>query len=88
MSANFVFVATAVLAGSMLAAATPSPPATHYRTCAQLNAKWPHGVGKAFAIDQVTGKTKRVRDFHISTALYTANKKFDTDHDGIACERY
>jgi hypothetical protein len=87
MAGHFIFVGTAILAGSMLAVASPQPAATHYATCTAMHKVWPHGVGKAFAIDHVASrKDKRVTDFHISTALYDANKKLDTDHDGIACE--
>jgi hypothetical protein len=87
MAGHFIFVGTAILAGSMLAAASPGAPATHFASCTAMHKVYPHGVGKPFAIDHVAGaKGKRVTDFHVSTALYKTNKSLDHDHDGIACE--
>jgi hypothetical protein len=48
-----------------------------------------HGVGRKGAVDHVASKKdKPVTDFHVSTAIYNANKKSDRDHDGIACEAH
>ncbi|HEU0241767.1 MAG TPA: excalibur calcium-binding domain-containing protein [Micromonosporaceae bacterium] len=86
MAGHFIFIGTAVLAGSMLAVASPQS-ATHYKNCTAMHAAYPHGVGKAFAVDHVASKKiKRVTNFHIDSALYKANKALDTDHDGVACE--
>jgi hypothetical protein len=88
MAAAAIFVVTAVAAGSMLAVASPgADSATHYKNCAAMHADWPHGVGKLFARDHVADKKdKPVTTFHLSIGLYSANKKLDADHDGIACE--
>jgi hypothetical protein len=62
-----------------------SPP---WRNCAQVNAKYPHGVGRVGAHDKTTGV--RVTTFRRSNALYkiamSNNKGLDRDKDGIACE--
>jgi len=88
MAGHFIFIGTAILAGSMLAAAAPGAPATHFASCAAMHKVYPHGVGKAFSIDRVAStKDKRVTDFHVSSSLYKANKSLDYDHDGIACEQ-
>lgn len=56
-----------------------------YKNCAALNAKYPHGVGKAKARDKTTGTP--VTTFLRNTKLYLANKGRDRDGDGIACEK-
>jgi hypothetical protein len=58
-----------------------------YKNCTALNAAYPHGVGRVGASDKVSGSTKPVTDFIVSTALYNANTKSDRDKDGVACEK-
>ncbi|RUR03311.1 excalibur calcium-binding domain-containing protein [Labedella endophytica] len=95
--------ASAVLVGAVLsplpAAAVAAPStgtvavagspfaAKPFANCTALNKKYPHGVGKKGAKDKVSGKTKPVTNFTVSTALYNENKKSDRDKDGIACEK-
>jgi hypothetical protein len=90
MAGGVIFVATAIMAGSMLAVASPgADTVTRYKSCAAMHADWPHGVGKFFAIDHIANKkTKPVTTFHISIGLYKANQNLDGDHDGIACEKH
>ncbi len=58
-----------------------------FRTCAELNRRYPGGIGRAGAVDAVAAGGRRSTAFHVSTALYGASRALDTDHDGIACER-
>ncbi len=85
-------VATALLPDAVAASAAPAPSlvmptAKRYSNCTQLNKKYKHGVGKKGARDKVRGKTKPVRNFKVSNALYSANRHSDRDRDGIACEK-
>ena len=59
----------------------------HYANCTKLNKDYKHGVGKPGAVDQVSGHSKKVKNFYVSEGLYQANKGSDRDHDGIACEK-
>ncbi len=70
------------------AVAHPVLAAKTYKNCTALNKKYPHGVGRKGARDRVRGRTKPVRNFKVSTALYNANKKSDRDKDGVACEKH
>jgi hypothetical protein len=60
-----------------------------YKSCAHLNTRYPHGVGKRFARDKTSGTP--VTNFRRSTLLYqpamSYNRGLDRDHDGIACEK-
>lgn len=58
-----------------------------YKNCKALNKKYKHGVGKTTAKDKVKGKSKPVKNFKKSNALYNANKHLDRDRDGVACEK-
>ncbi len=62
-----------------------------YRKCANYNAKYPHGVGKATARDKTKSGDDPVRTFKRSTRLYNLamsyNKRLDGDKDGVACEK-
>jgi len=58
-----------------------------YKNCTALNKKYPHGVGKPGAQDEVRGSTQPVANFTVSASLYKANKKSDRDGDGVACEK-
>ncbi len=72
-------------AAGTASAATP----TKYKRCADLQKKYPHGVGRAGARDHVARSSdKPVRNFTVNTALYNANKGLDRDRDGIACEKH
>jgi hypothetical protein len=56
-----------------------------FANCKQLNAVYPHGVGRAGAVDHTTGKP--VTDFTVNSSVYNANTARDGDGDGIACEK-
>ena len=60
-----------------------------FKNCTALNKVYPHGVGKAKAVDRTTGK--RVTNFKRSTKIYKQamkhNRRLDRDKDGIACEK-
>jgi hypothetical protein len=71
-----------------------APRASHRDThslekCGQVNAKYPHGVGKVGAHDKTSGVP--VTTFKRSTRLYriamSYNRGLDRDKDGIACEK-
>ncbi len=74
-----------------LVAASPAsariPPL--YRSCAALNVKYPHGLGKTTARDKSAGVP--VRNFFKSNRFFklamSYNRGLDRDHDGIACEK-
>jgi hypothetical protein len=53
--------------------------------CKQVNARYPHGVGKLRACDKTSGTP--VTTFRRSNALYYRYKALDRDKDGIACEK-
>ena len=57
-----------------------------YANCAALNKVYKHGVGRTGARDHVSGTSKPVTTFKVSTTIYNANKGMDRDHDGVACE--
>lgn len=54
-----------------------------YKNCGQLNADYPHGVGKPGAKD----KGGTVSNFEVDSAVYDLNTGRDRDNDGIACEK-
>jgi hypothetical protein len=60
-----------------------------WKNCAQVNARYPHGVGKPKAHDHTSDDP--VTTFLRSKKLYTTaigyNRGLDRDHDGIACEQ-
>lgn len=61
------------------------PALEKFARCTELNAVYPHGVGKKKAQDATSGD--EVTDFAVDDAQYAKNKKSDLDHDGIACEK-
>jgi hypothetical protein len=79
-----VLLAVTLISVTSAFAATPAV----YKNCSALNAKYPHGLGKATAKDKTTGTP--VTTFKRSTKLYNLamsyNKRLDGDKDGIACE--
>jgi hypothetical protein len=84
--------ASALLAARMIAsgmfAATAGAVAPPWKNCAQVNKKYPHGVGKVGARDKTAGVP--VTTFKRSNRLYEIamnnNKGLDRDMDHIACE--
>lgn len=72
------------LAGTTAAKVTPPL----YRNCKALNAKYPHGVGRANARDS---SPEPVKTFFRSTRIYNLamkyNSRLDGDRDGVACEK-
>jgi hypothetical protein len=66
----------------------PAPIPPPFRSCKQLHATYPHGVGKVGARDRTRGKP--VRTFTRSNRVYALavryNRGLDGDQDGIACE--
>ena len=87
-------LAAATLAGGFAFAApasahTPAPARgpVHYRSCADLNRVYHHGVGLPGARDKVRGHSRPARNFTVNVGVYRANVHLDADRDGIACER-
>ncbi len=64
----------------------PKPSVRVFANCADMNAVYPHGVGRSGAVDHTSGTP--VTNFYVNTALYNANTARDRDGDGIACERH
>jgi hypothetical protein len=60
-----------------------------FKSCKQLNARYPLGVGKLGARDHTSGTP--VTAYRRSNTLYAKamrnNRGLDRDHDGIACEK-
>lgn len=60
-----------------------------WQNCKEVNARWPHGVGRSGAHD-LTSRAP-VKNFTRSDSLYATalrlNQRLDPDRDGIACER-
>lgn len=83
-------LALGVLAPSTAASAASS--VTTFRNCAAIHHAYPGGIAKKgvkYNTIHYGGQTYHrtlVGKVKFSTALYTANKKSDADHDGIACE--
>ena len=60
----------------------------YYANCAALNVDYPHGVGRAGAVDKVASGNTPVTNFAVNEAVYSSVKtRLDRDNDGIACER-
>jgi Excalibur calcium-binding domain len=81
-----LLIAAVIAAGAFASGAgAVAPP---WRNCAQVHAKYPHGVGKVGARDKTTGTP--VTNFKRSNALYkmamSNNRSLDRDKDGVACE--
>jgi hypothetical protein len=61
-----------------------------YKNCTNLNRKYPHGIGRAHAVDHHAAGSPRVTTFIHSDRLYriamSYNPGLDRDKDGIACE--
>ena len=89
ITATIALLAVLAVGVPVASAGSPSVEASakHYKNCTALNKVYPHGVGKKTAKDHVSGKTKPVKNFKKSAALYKANKGSDRDKDGIACEK-
>jgi hypothetical protein len=81
-------LAGAVAHGAPFAAAASAVSAP-WKNCAQVNKRYPHGVGKVRARDKTSGTP--VTSFKRSNALYNTamryNKGLDRDKDGIVCEK-
>ena len=66
---------------------TPGPVLPRFHNCAELNAVYPHGVGRSGAVDRTSG-SQLVTTFLVDDALYLAQPgTLDRDNDGIACEK-
>lgn len=83
---NAAVVALGVAAGSVLLTPATAHAAQSYSNCSAMHADYPHGVGKAGAVDSTSKKTP-VTDFTVDNDLYAANSSLDRDDDGIACEK-
>lgn len=77
--------ATPQSAGSL--EATGSAAARVFANCTALNKVYAHGVGRKGARDRVSGSSRPVTNFFVSTTIYSANRARDRDKDGVACER-
>lgn len=79
-------VAAGTLAVAPAMVIAPADAATSYTNCKQLNADYPHGVGKSGAVDSTSGTP--VTDFTVDDELYNSNTGRDRDGDSIACEKH
>ncbi len=55
--------------------------------CERVNANHPHGVGLPKARDKVVKGERRVKQFTVGKRLYKELSDFDSDDDGIVCEK-
>ena len=83
-------VAAAFIALLLVAtAAAKAPPL--YKNCTNLNKRYPHGIGRAHAVDRHAAGSPRVTTFLHSDRLYRTamsyDRGLDRDKDGIACEK-
>ena len=86
-----------LLTGAAVLPADAAPKPKSYKNCTALNKVYPHGVAKKGAKDKVKGKSKPVKNFKVSTVVYSYNdgkakrykgeKDLDRDNDGVACEK-
>lgn len=81
-----------VATGAALLLSATMLTACQYKTCAELNEAFPHGVGRRGAVDQTSSTP--VRNFTVDDAAYYDNNganpgshDLDRDNDGIACEK-
>ena len=85
-----VVVAATVMLSALVGSASATMPA-QWKNCTAVNKKYPHGVGRANAVDKVSGSTEPVTTFKRSNKLYKTaisyNKGLERDKDGIACEK-
>ena len=83
--------ACAVLAAIFFGAAAPASATVpaQWKNCAQVNKRYPHGVGRVGSHDKTSGVP--VTTFKRSASLYRMamgyNRSLDRDKDGIACEK-
>lgn len=84
-------IAGLVLSAGLLAPSAHAAGPAWTKNCTALNKKYPHGVGKAGAVDKTSNPRNRVKNFRKSTKIYNeamrANKGLDRDKDSIACEK-
>lgn len=89
---NFARAAALTLAVTAVAIHGPAEAAKPgwTKNCTALNKKFPHGVGRAAAVDK-TSSGSPVTTFRRSNKLYKTamkyNKGLDRDRDKIACEK-
>lgn len=76
----------AMLALALISVPIASQGATiTYKTCAAMNVKYPNGVAQKAKFKNL-GKGP-IASPKVDAKVYLANKKLDTDKDGIACEK-
>ena len=56
--------------------------------CAELHVAYPHGVAREGARDEIRPGDPQVLTYAVRPDAYSANRRLDTDGDGIACERH
>jgi hypothetical protein len=86
----------ALVSGVGVLPADAAPKPKSYTNCTALNKVYPHGVGKKGARDRVSGSSKPVTNFTVSSLVYSYNdgkdrrpgeRDLDRDNDGVACEK-
>lgn len=55
--------------------------------CTKLNQKWPHGVGRRYAVDKGGNVTNFYRSTYAYNRAVSHNGTLDRDNDKIACEK-
>jgi hypothetical protein len=80
MRMKISILVVSVLLFSVSSPITVSAASPKYKTCEIVRKKYPRGV----AVSRTKAKKTRAT---ISASVYKANRKLDTDNDGIVCER-
>jgi hypothetical protein len=81
-----IVAAVAALAAPFIFAPSAQA-ATTYKSCSALQKKYPYGAGVKSAKDKVKPGFSAIKNFKVvSTSVYNASKKLDTDKDKILCE--
>ena len=68
--------------------APSTPGAGASASCAELRVTYPHGVAREGARDEIESGEPQVLTYAVMPDVYSANRRLDTDGDGIACERH
>jgi len=84
---KIVAILAAAVALTLPAQADAAAAVHHFKNCTDMHRTYKGGVARRGAHDHRAGGGHAKYRPHVSTALYTANKGMDRDHDGIACEQ-
>ena len=83
-------LATAAVAGLMLASPVAANAQTNYSSCTALHRDFHHGVAKSYTAalreHRHTGYPMAAYGRHAQNVYWTNASRLDRDHDGVDCE--